>query len=435
VRLHLRAAVLGCVFAAGIHTAAVAQSWKEAALASFDEVWKTINESFYDPTFGGIDWAGVAKALRPRVASAASNDAARVVIREMLAKLGRSHFGLLTSAPAEMLPGPASVPIEFRVSSPQTQVVVTRVTDAAATKAGLAPGQTIVSIDGNEVAGFSKGLEELAPRPAGLEVWRRVNRALHGWDGSRSTLVVNDVGGGARTVIVSRTLTTGEVSTIGNLPPLRTDFEAREVETPGGRKVGVIAFNIWMPALADRIADAVDRFRGHAAIVIDLRGNPGGLAAMMGGVAGHFLAEPVALGTMRTRYAPAPLVFNANPRTVTTDGRRVDVYRGPLAIIVDELTGSTSETFVGALQGLGRARVFGRATMGQALPAMTKQLPSGDVLMYAVGDFTTSSGKSLEGAGVTPDTVVPLSPRALAAGRDDPLEAALRWVDRGGQNH
>ena len=62
---------------------------------------------------------------------------------------------------------------------------------------------------------------------------------------------------------------------------------------------------------------------------------------------------------------------------------------------------------------------------------MTKQLPNGDVLMYAIGDFTTSSGKRLEGTGVTPDVVVPLAPKSLAAGRDDALEAVLRWVDRG----
>ena len=152
---------------------------------------------------------------------------------------------------------------------------------------------------------------------------------------------------------------------------------------------------------------------------------------MMDGVAGHFIGEPAKLGTMRTRQFP--LTFTVNPRIVTTDGRRVDVYRGPLAILVDELSGSTSETFVGSLQGLGRARVFGRQTMGQALPALTKQLPSGDVLIYAIGDYTTSSGRSLEGEGVVPDVSILLSLKALAMGKDEALDAALRWVDAGGR--
>jgi carboxyl-terminal processing protease len=130
---------------------------------------------------------------------------------------------------------------------------------------------------------------------------------------------------------------------------------------------------------------------------------------------------------MRTRNTN--LTFTVNPQFVTWDGRKVAPFAGPVAILVDELTGSASETFAGALQSLGRARVFGRATMGQALPAVTKQLSNGDVLMHAVGDFVTSTGKSLEGPGVIPDVEVPLSRKALAAGRDSALEAALRWID------
>jgi C-terminal processing protease CtpA/Prc len=49
--------------------------------------------------------------------------------------------------------------------------------------------------------------------------------------------------------------------------------------------------------------------------------------------------------------------------------------------------------------------------------------------MYALGDFVTSTGKRIEGEGVTPDVVVPLSPVSLAAGHDATLEAALAWVD------
>jgi carboxyl-terminal processing protease len=417
--------LLAGVLLAGGAALPQSQSWKASALASFDETWKTINDTFFDPSFGGLDWPAVAKELRPRVEAAASLDEARTVIQEMLDRLKRSHFGLLSSASAEALPGPASVPIEIRIST--AGVIITKVSDPAATKAGLMPGQILVAVDGRSVADLANGTGGLEARAAGLEVWRRVNRVLHGWDGSTSTLRVREVSGTERNIIARRSMGQGEVITIGNLPPLLVQFDAREVTTPGNRRVGVMGFSVWLTALNDRIAEAVDRFRQHDGIVLDLRGNPGGLAAMMGGVAGHFIAEPVLLGTMRTRIAP--LVFNVNPRTATADGRRVDVYRGPLAIIVDELTGSTSETFVGSLQGLGRARVFGRQTMGQALPALTKQLPTGDVLIYAIGDYTTASGRSLEGPGVVPDVSVLLSPKALAAGRDEALEAALRWVD------
>jgi hypothetical protein len=97
---------------------------------------------------------------------------------------------------------------------------------------------------------------------------------------------------------------------------------------------------------------------------------------------------------------------------------------------VDELTASASETFAAGMQSLKRARVFGAQTMGQALPASTRRLPNGDVLMHAVGDFVTATGQSVEGDGVIPDEAVPIAPAALAAGRDPVLEAALAWIDR-----
>ena len=140
---------------------------------------------------------------------------------------------------------------------------------------------------------------------------------------------------------------------------------------------------------------------------------------MIRGIAGHILSEPALLGRMKMR--DVELEFRANPRRSTDDGRRVEPFAGPVAILVDELTGSASECFAGGLQSLGRARVFGEATMGQALPAVTRRLPNGDVLLYAMGDFVTSTGQRLEGRGVVPDEVVPLSISALSAGAMPPL--------------
>ena len=405
--------------------APAAQSWRGPALASFDEVWTTINETFYDPTFGGLDWAAVGRELRPKVEAAASPEEARAVIRDLLARLKRSHFVLLSGSSADALPGPAVIPADIRITT--EGALVTRVTDAAATTAGLAAGQMLIAIDGRDVADLIARAEGSDPRTKNLDAWRRVNQALHGADGSIAALRVRGIDAKTGELNVARSLGSGEVVTLGNLPPLRVEFLSRELQTPAGKRAGLIAFSVWMTAIGDRFEQAIDRFRQHDGLVIDLRGNPGGLAGMMGAISGHVIAERLLLGTMRTRQAN--LEFRVNPRLATSDGRRVQVYAGPVALLVDELTGSTSETFAGALQSLGRARVLGRPTMGQALPALTKQLSNGDVLLHAIGDFVTSTGKSLEGDGVIPDVAVPLSPKALAEGRDETLEAALRWFD------
>ena len=87
----------GAVLLAGA-TGTAAQAWKSSAVASFDEVWKTINETFYDPSFGGLNWAAVRDELRPRIDAATTPDDARLVISDMLSRLKRSHFGLLSSS-------------------------------------------------------------------------------------------------------------------------------------------------------------------------------------------------------------------------------------------------------------------------------------------------------------------------------------------------
>jgi C-terminal processing protease CtpA/Prc len=82
------------------------------------------------------------------------------------------------------------------------------------------------------------------------------------------------------------------------------------------------------------------------------------------------------------------------------------------------------------MQSIGRARVFGQTSMGQALPALFDKLPNGDILIHAYGDFVTANGTRLEGRGVIPDETVPLTREDLLAGRDRTMQAALAWFDR-----
>jgi carboxyl-terminal processing protease len=425
----LALALVAVAVAAGLAAQSASSDWRAAQLESFDVVWQTINATYYDPEFGGLDWTAVRDEMRPRVEAAASEEAARDVTRRMLARLGRSHVGLLSKASAPPPSGgPATVPFDVRVTD--EGVLITRV-DADREAAGrerVRPGDVLVAIDDEPVSVHLAAAEGADARATAFDAWRRIDAALRGPVGSRVRIAVRRVGAAVEDIPVLRRLGAGELVRFGNLPAFRVAVDRQESRTPGGGRVGVIAFNVWLAAITEPVAEAVDAFRQHDGLVFDLRGNPGGLADMIRGMAGHVIDTPVVLGRMRLRTAR--LEFPVNPRRVTPDGRAVLPYAGPVAILVDALTGSTSECFAGALQSLGRARVFGRPTLGQALPALTKQLPSGDVLVYAIGDFETSTGQALEGEGVTPDEVVPLSAGRLAEGGDPDLEAALRWFDR-----
>jgi carboxyl-terminal processing protease len=418
------------IAAAGVWLTAQGPSSAVKASETFDAAWKIIRDSHFDPAMNGVDWQAVRTELGPRAARAQNDAELRDVIKEMLGRLGLSHFALIPSGgdaaapPADLGGDPG-----FDVRLAGKELIVTQVDPlGGAAAAGVRPGWRLLSMDAMPVAELLSRLPDSMPdRLRQVEAWRFVEMRARGPRGSRAGLMF-DNGVSEVAVAVERRGETGQPATVGNLPTMFVRVEASESRTPGGARVGVIAFNVWMPAVDALFQQAIERFRRADAIVIDLRGNPGGLAAMIMGISGHFLAERQPLGTMKTRESE--LRFTANPRLVNAAGERVTPFAGPVAVLVDGMTGSASECFAGGLQALRRARVFGQTSMGQALPAFFDKLPNGDVLIHATGDFVTADGTRLEGRGVVPDEIVAIDRAALLAGRDATLAAALAWVDR-----
>ena len=401
------------------------------ALQTFDAAWSIINTTYYDATFRGVDWKAVRDEFRPKAERAASAAELRATIEQMMERLGESHFAVLPqfgdseeSDGLDRSGGPG-----FDVRPGADGLIVTRVVPGTPAAAHVRAGDRILAIGGTPAASIGARLPAtLEPRMRALEIWRAAMMRLRGPIGSRVDLSLAAPSGATRTATVQRVDEPGQTIMLGNLPPLKLDVEATAVETAAGAPAGVVRFNIWMAGADAPFAAAIDRFRSARGIVIDLRGNPGGLAGMIMGISGHFFATKTELGKMTTRTNE--LRFVANPRESTPDGRRVEPYAGPVAILVDGLTGSASECFAGGMQAVGRARVFGETSMGQALPASFTRLPNGDTLLHAIADFVTADGTRLEGRGVVPDEIVTMDRKALAEGRDPVLAAALAWIDR-----
>lgn len=415
-------------------------------VTTFDQVWRIIHETHYDTNFNGVDWPLVRERLRPEAAAAGSNEELRPVLERMLRGFGQSHMGIIPApAVASVLASPVrdgklgtggqgfrgragTLGMEVRVL--RDQVVVFRLgKDGPAERSGIRPGWVLRKVDG---MGLEERLErlpdELDRRRRQFLAWRMVNDLLSGPVGTKAELEFSSGWGRVEKRQVERSEETGEWVKFGLLPGFHAQLESDEVGTGTGAKVGVIRFNIWMLPIAARFDDAIDRFRGADGLIIDLRGNMGGLAGMLTGISGHFFEERVSLGTMKMR--DNELHFFANPRKVNSKGMRVAPYAGPVAILIDELSLSLAEVFAGGMQSVGRARVFGARSGGQTLPAIWDRLPNGDVLYHVVADFITPTGERLEGRGVDPDVSCRLKRRDLLKGRDAAMEAAIRWIER-----
>ena len=450
---------------------------------TFDAAWQMVRDEHFDPTLNGVDWNAVRAELRPRAAKARSAEELRGVLNDMLARLGQSHFAIIpagdeppippaipeanasastgTSAratddsgldgigaraepskPASNGPGIAGLDIALVENEP----TVLRVSPGlAAARAGVLTGWRLVSIDGIRVSEILKPIRKAlaaernpqSPQARKLRATLALTAGelLVGESGDVRRVVFADASGGEQQVSLAFEPAPLGVTQFGNLPPFPIEVESRRLEVPapdgvGGGKpitIGVISFNIWMTGASEAIDRAVDSLRGCDGIVLDLRGNPGGIGAMSMGVAGHFLKEPASLGSMIGR--DGTLVFNAEPRKVSADGKRVRPYATrPLAILIDGRTASTSEVFAAGLQDLGRARIFGETSAGMALPARASELPNGEVLLHAVADFVTSKGTRIEGRGVIPDEPVLPNRAELLKGDDTALSAAAKWI-------
>ena len=402
-------------------------------LATFDTAWHRIHVTHFDTTFNGVDWRALRDELRPRAAAARCTAELRAVIADMLGRLGQSHFALI---PRERAGGlerasradderPGTLGLELRIV--EDSLVVWRVTPGGpADDMGVRIGWVVLTVDSTELGPLLRRVPgELPARQRTLHGVAAVNDALQGAVGESARLAFLDGAGRSIRMHVRRRPAAGIPAAWGNLPIFYTVIQ-REDAADG--RVGVVRFNAWMPAITPGLDSAIERFRDRDGIVLDLRGNPGGVAGLMMGVSGHFLDERRSLGTMKNRAGE--LRFNSNPRLVGPAGARVRPFDGPLVILVDEMTGSTSEAFAAGMQAIGRAHIVGRPTAGAVLPAVMERLPNGDVLYHAVADFIAPDGTRLEGRGVIPDEDVPLTRAALLSGRDPQMDAALAWIAR-----
>jgi carboxyl-terminal processing protease len=427
----IAAATAALTLGAGLLSAQVPQ-----ASETFDAAWTIIRDTHFDKTMNGLNWEAVRDELKPRAAAATSSAELRGVIRDMLGRLALSHFALIPSGGEASTQGASGMSADtsgdpgLEVRLLGRDLIVTHVDREAASL--VRPGWRITRIGSASVADLLRVLPEGGPggnnaRLQGVEAWRIAQLHLRGPAGSKADVTFENGEGAAVRLSLARRPEQGNPVTVGNLPTMYVRVEKGKALTPAGATAGVIKFNVWMAAVDSQFQQAMDELRHADGIIIDLRGNPGGLAAMLMGISGHFVGERKSLGVMKTRESE--FRFFANPRLVSATGERVEAFGGPLAILIDAMSGSASECFTGGMQAIGRARVFGQTSMGQALPALFDRLPNGDVLIHAYGDFVTADGTRLEGRGVIPDQPVPLSREDLLAGRDRTMEAALAWVD------
>jgi carboxyl-terminal processing protease len=389
---------------------------KRINLASFEIVWSTIRDKHWEPNPGGLDWLAIHAEYRPQMEGAVSTEAARAVMREMIGRLKQTHFAIFPAAVYQVLDasggGDGWPGFEVRVLS--GRVIVTDIA-APLGGAGVKLGWEVLQANGADLPPLVAKLQT-DPAIHELQLERAVAARLAGPVNAVHPMVFADESNARVSREVKLIPPRGEFSGFGNLPPQPVWFESKKLGN-----TGYVRFNIFLDLVhvMQEFGEAVQQCAHCDGIVIDLRGNPGGIGGMAMGMAGWLVNQPgQRLGTMYMRGAT--LNFSINPRA--------EAYGGPVAVLVDGSSASTSEIFAGGLKDLGRARIFGTRTAAAALPSVITRLPNGDGFQYAVANYISEGGKALEANGVVPDVEAKLTREALLAGHDAVVDAALDWI-------
>lgn len=157
-----------------------------------------------------------------------------------------------------------------------------------------------------------------------------------------------------------------------------------------------------------------------AALIFDLRGNPGGLLDEAVSVSDLFLSEGL-IATQRTSLFQEPRVFHSE-----TGDAAEDI---PLLVLIDGGSASASEIVAGALQDRERAILVGTPTFGKGSVQLIHDLSDGSQLRITYGAWYTPDEQDLNGNGIIPDVEVML-PEEIAPGEDPWLEAALDYIEQ-----
>jgi carboxyl-terminal processing protease len=255
-----------------------------------------------------------------------------------------------------------------------------------AREAGIKPGEVITAVNGHSIAGKDADA---------------VTSQIRGPEGTKVTLTVAAIDGPKRDV----TLTRREV----DIPQV-----AGHIEKIDGKKVGYVRLAGFFPGAHGELRKEVEKLyqQGAQGMVLDLRGNGGGL-----------LTEGVLVSSI---FVPDGVIVSTHGRTQNTrtfDATGDALPRHPMVVLINSDTASASEIVTAALEQSGVAKVVGTTSFGKGTFQEVIPLNNGGALDLTVGQYLTRNGTSINDVGIPPQVKAKDNPKTKP---DEGLQQALQ---------
>ena len=350
-----------------------------------------IAKNYYDPNLKGLDWKALLEQAKQKIDNAKNVSEMLTAIYVMVDKLKDSH--------TKFVPPSTNVRLKygFEAKPIGDDVRIYKISPkSAAEQAGLKIGDKIVQLNGHAAERFS--FDDML-------LYYRVLHPLPSWE-----MVVQSGSEQQRTLrLTAKREDKPIVLDIDRLSDfwdiiLEEQSETEEERTyhtanlDGG--IGYVQVREF-PYNETFLDGLVEKVKDSKAMIIDLRGCPGGYVDTLKSFAGHFEATPVVLNKTIGRKKSEDM--NTKPKKPN--------FTGPLFVLVDSRTGSAGEIFARHFQQTGKAVVVGDPSLGRVMTSryFSEEFGAEKVVYYglqiSLGKVVLPNGEELEGKGVMPDVL------------------------------
>ena len=371
------------VFSTSLFSGLSATPDESADLSDFWRAWNVLNERFVPTTASSTN-----PTAQERIWGA---------IVGLTGAYGDPYTVFLPPEEAKMFEEDISgnfegVGMELGLNTEGALTVIAPLKGTPAERAGILPGDVIVSING-------------APT-----------------DGMTTDAAVKLIRGPKGTVVTFRIFRAGEVL---EMPVTRAVIDVPMIETKLEDGIFTISLYSFTANSAQKFSQAVAEFRASGAtnLIVDLRGNPGGYLEAAVQMASRFLPKGTEVVTEDYKGNRENLVHRSSGAGGVPDNAKV-------VVLINQGSASASEILAGALQDADRATLIGMRSFGKGSVQELIDL-GGGALKVTVARWLTPSGRSISDGGLTPDIEVDRTVEDVKAGRDPQMQRAIEFLKTG----
>lgn len=370
----------------GIQTATNVEQISSQKL--FDKTWKIIKKSYYDTDMNEQDWYRWKAHYQGKIKT---EDDAYVAINTMLASLNdpyskflsKKEFAELNTSIASKITG-----IGVNIFSNAGKITILNVIEGTpAYSVGLKNGDIIYAVNKKEVSGMT----------------------------------IADVAGlvrGPENSMVEITVLRDNKKLTKNIK--RKEIKIKTVKSSIDKNIGYIQIMSFIGSTtSNEFLEALEKTEKTDGLILDLRGNPGGLLPNAVFIANLFIPEGKIVSVVGRNGFKQDLSAQKTNFTVNK----------PVVVLIDHSSASASEILSGALKDYKKAKLVGTTTYGKGMVQEVLALPNETGLNLTIAKYLTPNGTDINKRGISPDVNVELTLDDLKKNQDSQLLMAKKMMN------